>query len=67
MDLRGFLLQVFLKELKFGPGDGNLQYYVYNWKCPPAKANEVQITLVALIRHHPQSMRACCQVGLVLL
>ncbi|CAF1096007.1 unnamed protein product [Adineta steineri] len=24
----------FLKKLKFGDGDGNLQYYVYNWKCP---------------------------------
>ncbi|EJK56881.1 hypothetical protein THAOC_23141, partial [Thalassiosira oceanica] len=24
----------FLEELKFGMGDGNLQYYVYNWLCP---------------------------------
>jgi len=28
-----------LKELKFGIGDGNLQYYLYNWvtteKSPP--------------------------------
>jgi glycylpeptide N-tetradecanoyltransferase len=24
----------FLKELKFGVGDGFLQYYLYNWKCP---------------------------------
>merc|ERR1712129_175939 len=24
----------FLKELKFGIGDGFLQYYLYNWKCP---------------------------------
>lgn len=32
--------QVFLKELKFGKGDGCLQYYLYNWKCravPPEK------------------------------
>jgi glycylpeptide N-tetradecanoyltransferase len=21
----------FLHELKFGPGDGNLHYYLYNW------------------------------------
>lgn len=27
-------------DLKFGPGDGHLQYYLYNWRCPdmpPAK------------------------------
>ena len=24
----------FLKDLKFGNGDGNLQYYLYNWGCP---------------------------------
>ena len=24
----------FLDKLKFGIGDGNLQYYLYNWKCP---------------------------------
>ena len=30
----------FLEELKFGQGDGNLQYYMYNWRCasmPPEK------------------------------
>eukprot|EP00971_Amphidinium_carterae_P137415 2723238-Amphidinium_carterae.1 len=27
-------LSVSLKELKFGIGDGFLQYYLYNWKCP---------------------------------
>nr|AAO20905.1 N-myristoyltransferase 2 [Takifugu rubripes] len=26
--------KVFLEKLKFGIGDGNLQYYLYNWKCP---------------------------------
>jgi glycylpeptide N-tetradecanoyltransferase len=29
----------FLDELKFGIGDGNLNYYIYNWRCtefPPA-------------------------------
>jgi len=26
--------ETFLKELKFGIGDGFLQYYLYNWKCP---------------------------------
>lgn len=24
----------FLKELKFGVGDGHLRYYLYNWKVP---------------------------------
>ena len=24
----------FLEKLKFGIGDGNLQYYLYSWKCP---------------------------------
>lgn len=31
----------FLENLKFGIGDGNLQYYIYNWKCPPMPANKV--------------------------
>jgi glycylpeptide N-tetradecanoyltransferase len=30
-----------LEELKFGIGDGNLQYYVYNWKCPEMPSNKV--------------------------
>jgi glycylpeptide N-tetradecanoyltransferase len=24
----------FLRDLKFGPGDGYLKYYLYNWRCP---------------------------------
>ena len=28
----------FLKELKFGIGDGHLQYYLYNWRCAPPLA-----------------------------
>jgi glycylpeptide N-tetradecanoyltransferase len=24
---------LFLTDLKFGIGDGNLQYYLYNWRC----------------------------------
>jgi glycylpeptide N-tetradecanoyltransferase len=24
----------FIQELKFGIGDGNLQYYLFNWMCP---------------------------------
>jgi len=36
----------FLKDLKFGIGDGNLQYYIYNWKCPAVKPEEVGIVLL---------------------
>lgn len=35
----------FLEELKFGIGDGNLQYYIYNWKCPQMEANQVGLVL----------------------
>nr|CAD7407252.1 unnamed protein product [Timema poppensis] len=31
----------FLEELKFGIGDGNLQYYLYNWRCPPVPPQKV--------------------------
>lgn len=33
----------FLEELKFGIGDGNLQYYIYNWKCSQMEPNQVGI------------------------
>lgn len=32
----------FLEKLKFGIGDGNLQYYLYNWKCPPMDPEKVR-------------------------
>lgn len=31
----------FLNELKFGKGDGNLQYYLYNWRCPQMPPSKV--------------------------
>jgi glycylpeptide N-tetradecanoyltransferase len=34
------------KELKFGPGDGNLQYYVYNWRCPQIVPEQVGIVMM---------------------
>jgi glycylpeptide N-tetradecanoyltransferase len=37
--------QVF-EDLKFGVGDGNLQYYLYNWKCPEIEANETGLVLL---------------------
>merc|ERR1711972_1261034 len=36
----------FLKELKFGIGDGFLQYYLYNWKCPKIEACGVGLVLL---------------------
>ncbi|CAH1127143.1 unnamed protein product [Ceutorhynchus assimilis] len=35
----------FLEQLKFGIGDGKLQYYLYNWKCPSMTANQVGLVL----------------------
>ena len=34
-----------VEELKFGIGDGTLQYYLYNWKSPPMSAKEVGLVL----------------------
>lgn len=36
----------FLKELKFGIGDGHLQYYLYNWKCPDMQPQDVGLVLL---------------------
>jgi glycylpeptide N-tetradecanoyltransferase len=36
----------FLEALKFGKGDGNLQYYVYNWACPEMPPSKVGIVLL---------------------
>lgn len=35
-----------LRELKFGPGDGSLQYYLYNWQCPPVSSDAVGLVLL---------------------
>lgn len=35
----------FLEKLKFGIGDGNLQYYLYNWKCPKMEAKSIGLVL----------------------
>ncbi|KAL7647000.1 UNVERIFIED_CONTAM: hypothetical protein RMT77_002257 [Armadillidium vulgare] len=35
----------FLSELKFGQGDGNLQYYLYNWRCPSMTPSKVGLVL----------------------
>lgn len=36
----------FLNDLKFGMGDGNLQYYVYNWLCPTMEYGDVALVLL---------------------
>jgi len=36
----------FLKDLKFGMGDGFLQYYLYNWKCPKIEASGIGLVLL---------------------
>ena len=33
--------KIFLEELKFGMGDGNLHYYFYNWKSPDIPPEKV--------------------------
>ncbi|KAI8492077.1 glycylpeptide N-tetradecanoyltransferase [Branchiostoma belcheri] len=35
----------FLEQLKFGIGDGNLQYYLYNYRCPEMSPNDVGLVL----------------------
>lgn len=35
-----------LEPLLFGAGDGHLQYYVYNWKCPELEPKDVGIVLL---------------------
>lgn len=35
--------KLFLEPLKFGIGDGNLQYYLYNWKCQKMEPHQVSI------------------------
>lgn len=35
----------FFEELQFGPGDGFLQYYIYNWTTKSIEASEVGLVL----------------------
>ena len=34
------------EDLKFGAGDGHLQYYLYNWKCPEITSDETGLVLL---------------------
>lgn len=47
--------KVFLEKLKFGIGDGNLQYYLYNWKCPPMDPDKVSSIITSAISQHPST------------
>ncbi|XP_074596211.1 glycylpeptide N-tetradecanoyltransferase 2-like [Brevipalpus obovatus] len=38
----------FLEELKFGKGDGTLQYYLFNWQCPNISCESRSIIAVVL-------------------
>jgi glycylpeptide N-tetradecanoyltransferase len=38
--------QSFIKECKFGPGDGCLQYYLYNWRTATFKPSEIGLVLL---------------------
>ena len=40
----------FLEKLKFGIGDGNLQYYLYNWKCPYMEPHQVSFSKIRSIQ-----------------
>ncbi|XP_063534764.1 glycylpeptide N-tetradecanoyltransferase 2-like [Cydia strobilella] len=35
----------FLEPLKFHLGNGNLQYYLYNWRCPSITPNKIGLVL----------------------
>ena len=34
------------ESLKFGAGDGFLQFYLYNWKCPLLEPSQVGLVLL---------------------
>mmetsp|Transcript_11113 Transcript_11113/g.24534 ORF Transcript_11113/g.24534 Transcript_11113/m.24534 type:complete len:161 (-) Transcript_11113:61-543(-) len=36
----------FLKNLKFGVGDGHLKFYIYNWTCQRMSSNEIGLVLL---------------------
>ena len=49
----------FLEKLKFGIGDGNLQYYLYNWKCPFMEPEKVSYIA------HRRNVRALVRVSYI--
>lgn len=37
---------VFMEELKFGPGDGNLHYYLYNYRCRDIQPRQLGLMML---------------------
>ncbi|KAG2183228.1 hypothetical protein INT43_006232 [Umbelopsis isabellina] len=37
---------MFIDDLKFGPGDGYLNYYLYNWRCREIKPHKVGLVML---------------------
>lgn len=38
--------QTYMEELLFGKGDGNLRYYLFNYRLPPCKPEEMGLVLL---------------------
>ncbi|CAF1206782.1 unnamed protein product [Adineta steineri] len=38
--------KTFFKKLQFSAGDGNLQYYIYNWQCPRINSEKIGLILL---------------------
>lgn len=38
--------EAFIEQLKFGKGDGTLQYYFYNWRFPALESKEVGLVML---------------------
>ncbi|KAF9428520.1 glycylpeptide N-tetradecanoyltransferase [Podila epigama] len=36
----------FIEDLKFGPGDGYLHYYLYNWRCREIESGKVGLVML---------------------
>lgn len=37
---------LFIEDLKFGAGDGYLNYYLYNWKCRDVRKEKVGLVML---------------------
>ncbi|KAF9169989.1 glycylpeptide N-tetradecanoyltransferase [Mortierella sp. AD011] len=37
---------LFTEDLKFGPGDGYLHFYLYNWRCKDVEGNKVGLVML---------------------
>ncbi|KAF9948557.1 glycylpeptide N-tetradecanoyltransferase, partial [Mortierella alpina] len=38
--------ELFTENLKFGPGDGYLHYYLYNWRCREIEGHKVGLVML---------------------